>query len=291
MPMTRAERAQRLAQLREQLNAISAEINRLEREDEGYVAYAQRAQASRQQVLPYAEFAKYAVAFEQLEALYAQAGRPQNWERLPLLMQLRRVLLVPSPGQQPATARAAAGQAAATGARPATTAVAAPARPGVPTQTNDAGGQPTQIIRPASSGVVAAPVPATTAQAAKPADAPKAAEVAKVEAAKAAAARTAEQYAANLAEQHSPILSEVVELLKRAEEEFKSSQLPSGLASVDRAVYLLERVYHAPAAQVTRVVKLLDDTKAGGSQIAEADRARWDSVRERAMALQTEAAA
>ena len=52
----------------------------------------------------------------------------------------------------------------------------------------------------------------------------------------------------NLAEQHSPILNEVVELAKRAEEEFRSSQVPSGMASCDRAIYLLERVYHAPPA-------------------------------------------
>ena len=65
MPMTRAERAQRLGQLREQLTAVTDEIARLEREDDSYVSYAGRAQAARQAVLPYAEFARYANAFEQ----------------------------------------------------------------------------------------------------------------------------------------------------------------------------------------------------------------------------------
>jgi hypothetical protein len=235
-------------------------------------------------VLPYAEFAKYAVAFEQLEALWAQAGRPQNWERLPLLMQLRRVLLVPTPGGQPAAARPAAPAGQATAAGPAGAAVATPTRAGAPAQTNGSSGQAATIVRPAAQGAMPTAQPPTTnaqrAQAAA-AEATKQAEAAKT----AAATRQAEQHAANLAEQHSPILSEVVELLKRAEEEFKMSQLPAGLASVDRAVYLLERVYHAPPAQVARAVKLLDDTKAGGSQIAESDRARWDSVRERAAAL------
>src|SRR5690242_11686597 len=107
-PMSRPERAARVAQLREQLAAITEEINRLEREDEGYVAYAGRAQASRQNVLPYTEFARYAVAFEQLEAQWAQAGRPANWTQLPLLMRLREVLLVPAPGLAGARPAAAA---------------------------------------------------------------------------------------------------------------------------------------------------------------------------------------
>src|SRR6266536_2096085 len=94
-PMTRAERAQRLGQLREQVTAISDEINRLEHEDEGYVAYAGRAQAARQTVLPYSDFARYAVAYEQLEAQYVQAGRPANFaQNQPLFSRLREVLLI-----------------------------------------------------------------------------------------------------------------------------------------------------------------------------------------------------
>jgi hypothetical protein len=261
-PMTRPERAARIAQLREQLAAITEEINRLMREDEAYVAYAGRAQAARQNVLPYPDFARYVVAYEQFEAQWAQAGRPSNWERLPVLMQLREALLVPA--QTTAGARpVAVGGAAApgAGARPAAAApaVAAP------------------TARPAGGPAAPAPAAQTPSQAAPPA-APVPAAVAPK-----AAARSADQ--PNLAEQHSPILNEVVELAKRAEEEFRLAQLPAGLASVDRAVYLLERVYHAPPALVNRVVKLLDDAKGGAQIVAESDRERWDKARSRAVAL------
>jgi hypothetical protein len=278
-PMSRAERAARITQLREQLTAIGEEINRLEREDEGYVAYIGRAQAARQNVLPYPEFARYAVAFEQFEGQWAQAGRPSNWAQLPLLMRLREVLLVPAPAPAAAGARAAPSPAGA---------AAGATRPAAPTAASTTSGVARPATGPAATAQPAAPATAAPARpnaaggtaAAAPATAASPAATA---AAKAAAGRQAE-HAANLAEQHSPILNEVVELSKRAEEEFRLAQLPSGLASVDRAVYLLERVYHAPPALVNRVIKLLDDASKT-AQVAEAERQRWDQVRSRAVVL------
>ncbi len=263
--MSRIERAQRIGQLREQLSAITEEIARLEREDEGYVAYVGRAQAARQAPLPYLEFARYAVAFEQYEGQWVQAGRPANWPHLELLTRLRQVLLVPAPaaaagGAQaprlaaPTDPRAAAGRRAAPGPGAAGKLAAGSAQP------------PTQRPPAAASGKPGQPTPGT-----RPA----------------AAARVSHE---NLAEQHSPILNEVVELAKRAEEELRLAQFPAGLASVDRAIYLLERVYHAPPALTNRIIKLLDDA-GRGSALSDSDRQRWEQLKSRADALLAENAA
>jgi hypothetical protein len=79
---------------------------------------------------------------------------------------------------------------------------------------------------------------------------------------------------------HSPILTEVGDLTKRAEEEFRMGQTASALVSVERATYLLERVAHAPAAMSQRLIKVLDEGLKEGA-VADADRARREQVRER----------
>lgn len=91
-----------------------------------------------------------------------------------------------------------------------------------------------------------------------------------------------------LAEMHSPILNEVGDLTKRAEEEFRTSQATGALSSVERAVYLLERVAKAPNAMSTRLLKVLDEGVKEGSVISESDRARREAVRSRITALTAE---
>src|SRR5579884_2986434 len=283
-PMSRAQRVQRIAQLREQAAAIADEIGRLEREDDGFVAYLGRAQAARKEPLGYADFARYAVAFEQLEAQWQQAGRPSAWSQLALLNRLREVLLAPAPSAAPvaAAAPAAARAPVAAAGRPGA-AVApprpapAPARPAAP---------PPAAPAPAPTSLRNGPTRTTPA----PHQAPMAPTAAQA-AANASAAKEAQRAAshANLAEQHSPILNEVVELAKRAEEEFRLAQLPAGLASTDRATYLLERVYQAPPALTNRVIKLLDDA-GRNSQMADAEKQRWEQIKARLETVLAESA-
>jgi hypothetical protein len=83
---------------------------------------------------------------------------------------------------------------------------------------------------------------------------------------------------------HSPILNEVGDLTKRAEDEFRTGQTGNGLASLERATYLLERVAHAPNAMSQRLIKVLDEGLKEGA-VADADRTRREQVRARVTAV------
>jgi hypothetical protein len=87
-----------------------------------------------------------------------------------------------------------------------------------------------------------------------------------------------------LIEMHNPILNEIVELNKRAVEEFKNGKVQDGIISAERSTYLLERVAHAPPAMQNAVIKIADDSlRLTG--VTENDRARLARVKERATEL------
>jgi hypothetical protein len=87
-----------------------------------------------------------------------------------------------------------------------------------------------------------------------------------------------------LIEMHNPILNEIVELNKRATEEFKNAKVQDGVASVERSMYLLERVAQAPAAMQGVLNKIVDDAmRAPG--VNEHERGRLSRVKERAAEL------
>jgi hypothetical protein len=288
--MTPAERVTRIKQLREQVQALVDEIARLESEDDGYVGYRQRAQGARRPPVDYENYARYSVALGQLEAAWASAGRPARWQQLTLLMRLRDVLLVGGEAAPAAAPLAASAQAPAPvrpAPQPAPTTAGAAAPSGIP-----------PVARPAAAAVAPAPRAPSAAPAATVRVAPATAGTTQRPVASAAPASNAPTSGAasrrgptappephysqsQLAEMHSPILNEVGELTKRAEEEFRSSQLANGFASAERAVYLLERVAHAPAAMTSRLLKVLDDGLKEGSVMSDSDRVRREAVRER----------
>jgi hypothetical protein len=88
-------------------------------------------------------------------------------------------------------------------------------------------------------------------------------------------------------EMHGPILNEVVELTKRAAEELRLAKIGDGIASAERAMYLLERVVYAPPVMANQVARVVDEALRGAG-IAEADRARLVSLRDRATRLSIE---
>src|SRR5262245_60795476 len=92
--MTPAERATRLRQLYEQVRSLSDAIAQLEAEDDQFVAFRQRAQQAGRKSLPYPDYVRYTAFRDQLEAAWAAAGRPRTWDRAPVLLKLRDVLLV-----------------------------------------------------------------------------------------------------------------------------------------------------------------------------------------------------
>lgn len=91
-------------------------------------------------------------------------------------------------------------------------------------------------------------------------------------------------------EMHSPILNECVELTKRAGDEFKRALIFDGLISVERAIYLLERVAYPPPAMPGRVASVAHEALRGVIS-QESDRLRLTAVRDRAVKLATETAA
>ena len=241
--MTPAERVVRLKQLHDQVKALNEEIAQLEAEDEQYVAFRQRSQQAGRKLLAYLDYVRYSAFREQLEAARTAAGRPRGWDKAPLLLKLREVLLVvgadtggPAP-VAPVVGRVAPTSPASPPGVP--HAGAAPASPSAPARAAGAlAGRP---------GSRSGPAPVTASQ---------------------------------LIEMHAPILSEVGELTSRALEEFRMGQTASALGSIERATYLLERVAHAPAAMSQRLIKVLDDGLKEGA-LAEADRARREHVRGR----------
>jgi uncharacterized small protein (DUF1192 family) len=87
-----------------------------------------------------------------------------------------------------------------------------------------------------------------------------------------------------LIEMHNPILNEIVELNKRATEEFKNAKVQDGVISVERSLYLLERVAHAPPAMQNGLNKIVEDAlRLTG--VTEAERTRLAKVKERAQGL------
>ena len=92
--MTPAERVVRLKQLHDQVKALNEEIAQLEAEDEQYVAFRQRSQQAGRKLLAYLDYVRYSAFREQLEAAWTAAGRPRGWDKAPLLLKLREVLLV-----------------------------------------------------------------------------------------------------------------------------------------------------------------------------------------------------
>ncbi|HEY3080827.1 MAG TPA: hypothetical protein VGM69_13110 [Chloroflexota bacterium] len=90
-----------------------------------------------------------------------------------------------------------------------------------------------------------------------------------------------------LMEMHGPILNEVVELTKRAAEELRLAKIGDGIASAERAIYLLDRVVQAPPVMANQIARVVDEALRGAG-IAEADRARLLSVRDRATSLSIE---
>ncbi len=90
-----------------------------------------------------------------------------------------------------------------------------------------------------------------------------------------------------LIEMHNPILNECVELTKRAGDEFKRALIFDGLISVERAMYLLERVVYAPPAMPGRVAQVANEALKG-TITQESDRLRLTAVRDRAVKLATE---
>lgn len=251
MPMSRAERAARLAQLREQVAALSEEIARLERDDDQFTAYLERAQGAARAALSYPDFARYYSAYEQLEHAWTTAGRPREWAQLPLLSRLRDVLLVPAPAAPtPAPAASDDGRPpAAVSPEPEPPPARAPRTPAARPAGTAGRGQPT--------------APRPGARAASPAH-------------------------PGLAEQHMPIVNEILELVKRAEEEFRLAQIANGVMSAERAVYLVERVYRPPLAVSQRVYKVVDDVLRG-TQIPDADRPRVEQARDRVQRIIDEA--
>lgn len=93
-----------------------------------------------------------------------------------------------------------------------------------------------------------------------------------------------------LIEMHSPILNECVELTKRASTELSSAKIGDGITSCERMIYLLERVAHAPPAMSTRIIQTIDESLKTVT-VQESDRARIDSVKERALKLAAESGA
>ena len=87
-----------------------------------------------------------------------------------------------------------------------------------------------------------------------------------------------------LIEMHNPILNEIVELNKRAVEEFKNAKVQDGIISIERSIYLLERVAQAPPAMQNVLNKIVDDSlRLTG--VTENDRARLARVKERVAEL------
>jgi len=277
--MTPAERVARLKQLYEQVTALNAEIAQLEGEDGQFVSFKERSQQARRKLLAYPDFVRYSAYREQLEAAWTAAGRPRSWEQAELLVKLRDVLLIsaaesggaptpvpprpvarPPPPQTAPTGGASPPPAPAGSVRAATTSVA-PARPGA--------------TAPAAPPPRARPGPAASAPTAP---APPAAAPPRPGSRAAAAAGPVSH--SQLIEMHAPILNEVGDLTRRAEEEFRMGQTASALVSVERATYLIERVAYAPAAMSQRLLKVLDEGLKEGA-LADADRARREHVRGR----------
>jgi hypothetical protein len=277
--MTPVERLARLTQLREQVKALTEEIARLEAEDEGYVQHHQRSQLARRPPLSYADYVKYASAFTQYQTAWTRAGMAPNWPHLSVLLRLRDVLLEPAPAAAPVAAGATATPAAVRAAPSAP--VPAP-RTGVATATTPPVPTPAGRVPGAGTQTQAAPPP--------PSRGPAATSANRSGGGSAPRAPVPEQTytQSQLAEMHSPILNEVGDLTKRAEEEFRTSQGGNALSSVERATFLLERVAKAPNAMSTRLLKVLDDGLKEGSIISEVDRARREQVRERITKLTAE---
>ena len=91
-----------------------------------------------------------------------------------------------------------------------------------------------------------------------------------------------------LVEMHGPILNEVVELTKRAAEELRLAKIADGIGSAERAMYLLDRVAHAPPVMANQIARVVDEALRGAG-IPEADRARLVALRDRATSLSIEA--
>jgi hypothetical protein len=279
--MTPAERVARLKQLYDQVKALNEEIAQLEAEDQQFVAFKQRSAKVGRKSLAYADYVRYSAYRDKLEDDWAKAGRPRNWEQAALLVKLRDVLLVTGPD--------AATPAAAAPAAPASAAASAP-RGAV---------APALVTRPAAAPApAAASAPARPAASAPATGAPNRPNVAAASASPASApaspasgrssgrgsAAPTQLSTSQLIEMHSPILNEVGDLTKRAEEEFRMGQTANALVSIERATYLIERVGQTPPAMSSRLIKVLDDGLKEGA-IADADRARREQVRERIAAV------
>jgi hypothetical protein len=245
--MGQTDRQARIAQLRAQIERLQQELAQLERDEERgpYQEYVDRVRAAGQVPKPQGEVERYINAHAQLEQDWARLGRPaQGWPRLSVLVRLRDLLLLP-----PLNGTSAAGPAAAEAGQ------SAPA--------------PTPPARPAAAGGARIPVTPPTAPGApalraryQPATVPR----------------------DQLIEMHNPILNEIVELNKRALEEFKNAKVQDGVASVERSMYLLERVAQAPPAMQGALNKIVDDAmRAPG--VNENERGRLSRVRERAAEL------
>jgi pyruvate/2-oxoglutarate dehydrogenase complex dihydrolipoamide acyltransferase (E2) component len=242
--MGQTDRQARIAQLRAQIERLQQELAQLEREEERG---------------PYQEYVDRVRAAGQVPKpqgeveryITAHAQLEQDWIRLgrpsqgwPRLSVLVRLRDLLH--LPPLNGTSAAGPAAAAAAQ------TAPA--------------PTPAARPAAAGGArsAPPPPSITTVGGRyqPATVPR------------------EQ----LIEMHNPILNEIVELNKRATEEFKNSKVHDGVASLERSMYLLERVAQAPPAMQAVLNKIVDDAmRAQG--VNENERGRLSRVKDRAAEL------
>ena len=304
MVMTREERVARINQIRDQITSLNEELQKLANEDDQYSAYIDRARVGAKNALAYADFARVASAWEKLEAAWVRADRPTTWGQLPLLNRLRDVLIVTgspepesapepqpepekpvdrpapisagpgvtavstAPSQNASGVRSAVGTATGVGARALVPSKATPSRP-------DSGGTESASISTPdkSTAGVANPAPPLVAASRSPSRAPIVVRHVSRE---------------QLVEMHTPIIKELGEIVKRAEDELRTAQYANGSATLDWATYLLERVVSPSPPLIARLTKALDEVLRGGATIQDADRTRLEELRVRIARLATD---
>ena len=292
MVMTREERVARINQIRDQITSLNEELQRLANEDDQYGAYMDRARAGGKNALAYADFARVASAWEKLEASWVHADRPSTWGQLPLLNRLRDVLIVagspepdssplPTPEPDPFVERAMPVSANTSSTGPP---VAVGVRPVVGSGTSVGSRVPATANvatnRPLPGGPVAIPIPPPDPPAADNPNTPPVQVVASKGSTKPPVAQrhvSREQ----LIEMHIPIVKELGEIVKRAEDELRTAQYANGLTTLDWTTYLLERVASPSPPLIARLTKALDEVLRGGAILQDADRARLEELRTR----------